>query len=270
VELVSVDSMQVYRGMDIGTAKPTRDEQAEVRHHLIDLVGPHERFTVARFAAAAQEVLDDLERRGVTAIFVGGTGLHLQAVLGDLNPPAEFPDVRAALATEPAEALHARLRDLDPTAAGRIDPANHRRALRALEVTLGAGRPFSSFGPGVGAYRAQPNFSLVGVWLPRAVVAERIERRIRAMFDAGLVEEVDRLGPEMSDYARQALGYKEILEGLGSDAIAARTRKFARRQRSWFRRDPRIRWHGTATDPSLLLPGLLVELDRCAPPTVSP
>ena len=270
MELVSVDSMQVYRGMDIGTAKPTPEEQAEVRHHLIDLAEPEERYTVTRFAQAAREVLDGIEGRGATAILVGGTGLHLQAVLGDVEPPGEWPELRAALQAEPARALHDRLRELDPVAAERIEPDNLRRVARALEVTLGSGRPFSSFGPGVGAYRERPHFALTGVWLPRAVLADRIDRRVRAMFAAGLVDEVGELGPRLSENARQALGYKEVLAGLGADEIAGRTRKFARRQRAWFRRDPRIRWHGTGADPARLLPGLLVELDHCGPPTVSP
>ncbi|GAC1478340.1 MAG: hypothetical protein NVS1B12_14610 [Acidimicrobiales bacterium] len=262
--------MQVYRGMDIGTAKPTAIEQTAVRHHLIDLVDPHERYTVTRFAAAAAAALADIEARGATAILVGGTGLHLQAVLGDVVPPGEWPDVRAELEGEPPRALHARLATLDPVAAARIDPDNGRRSLRALEVTIGSGRPFSSFGPGLGAYEDRLRFAIAGIWLPRAVLALRIERRVDAMLEAGLVEEVRRLEPGMGPYARQALGYREIIAGLGASEIVARTRQFARRQRSWFRRDPRIRWHGTSRDPDRLLPGLAAELDRCGPPTVTP
>ena len=269
VELVSVDSMQVYRGMDVGTAKPTAAEQAEVRHHLIDLAEPEERYTVTRFAAAAAEVLADIESRGATAILVGGTGLHLQAVLGDVAPPGEWPEVRAELEAESTRALHARLAALDPAAAGRIEPDNRRRSLRALEVTIGSGRPFSSFGPGIGAYADRPRFAMVGLWLPRAALAERIRRRVDAMMAAGLVEEVRRLEPRMGPYARQALGYREVIAGLGAEEIAARTRQFARRQRSWFRRDPRIRWHGTAADSERLLPGLVAELNLCGPPTVT-
>jgi len=286
VEVVSVDSMQVYRGMDIGTAKPSAAEQAEVPHRLIDLADPAERFTVTRFAAAAAAALAGIEARGRTAVLVGGTGLYLQAVLGDLTPPGEWPAVRAGLeawvALHPggpaaaARALHERLDRLDPVAAARIGPANTRRVVRALEVTLGSGSPFSSFGPGMSAYRPQPRFSIVGVWLPRVVLADRIAARVAAMLDAGLVEEVRALATRpagLGRTARQALGYKELLahvEGgaeLGSCTaeIVRRTRELARRQRSWFRRDPRIRWHGTADDPGRLLPGLLVELDRCGP-----
>ncbi|GAC1309061.1 MAG: tRNA (adenosine(37)-N6)-dimethylallyltransferase MiaA [Acidimicrobiales bacterium] len=269
---MSVDSMQVYRGMDIGTAKPTPAEQAEVRHHLIDLAEPDDRFTVTKFAAAAAQALEGIEARGHRAIVVGGTGLYLQALLGDVDPPGEWPELKVELqadaARDGAAALHARLRALDPDAAARMEPGNVRRIVRALEVTLGSGRPFSSFGPGVDAFVPRARFALVGVWLPRTVLAERIIRRVQVMFARGLEDEVHALDARLGPTARQALGYKEILAGLAGDTaqieIAARTRGYARRQRAWFRRDPRIRWHGTAADPALLLPGLLAELDRCA------
>jgi tRNA dimethylallyltransferase len=274
VELVSVDSMQVYRGMDIGTAKPSPAERAEIPHHLIDIADVSDRFTVARFATAAADVLAAIEERGHTAILVGGTGLYLQAALGDLSPPGEYPEVRAELEAragrDGTEALHHRLAELDPVAAGRMEAGNTRRVVRALEVTLGAGVPFSSFGPGVKAFGAADRFSVIGVWLPREVVAGRIARRVEAMVDAGLVDEVRLLAAAgLGRTARQALGYKELLAHVedGADLggcvadVVARTRKFARRQRSWFRRDPRIRWHGTEEDPRRLLPGLLAELD---------
>ena len=271
IEIVSADSMQVYRGMDVGTAKPALSERAEVRHHLLDLVEPSERFTVARFAAAAAPVLADIEARGATAVVVGGTGLYVQALLGDLSPPGEWPEVRAEVAAWPPGQAYARLCELDPVAAGRIEPGNRRRVERALEVTLGGGRPFSSYGAGVGAYPATPRFQQVGVWLPRDVVARRIADRVGAMVAAGLVGEVRALAPAMGPTARQALGYKEVLAHVEAGApleacleeTVRRTRGFSRRQRSWFRRDPRIRWHGTAVDPLALLPGLAVELDRC-------
>ena len=279
VELVSVDSMQVYRGMDIGTAKPTPAERAEVVHHLLDLADPSERFTLTRFAEAAAATLADIERRGGVAVLVGGTGLYLRAVLGDLVPPGEWPEVRAGLDADPGgvRALHARLAALDPVAAGRIEPDNRRRIVRALEVTLGSGRPFSSFGLGVSAYRPRPRFAMVGVWLPRDVVARRVAARVDQMAAAGLVEEVRGLvaGPAgMGPTARQALGYQQVLAHLEGGAelgsclaeTVSRTRAFSRRQRSWFRRDPRIRWYGTASDPGAVLPGLLVELDALARP----
>ena len=272
VEVVSADSMQVYRGMDIGTAKPTVEERVGVPHHLIDVASPAERFTVTRFAAAAAAALSDIEGRGGVGVVVGGTGLYLQALLGDLTPPGEWPDVRADVAAWPPPDAYARLIALDPVAAARIEPGNHRRIVRALEVTIGSGRPFSSFGPGIDAYPPTARFQQVGVWLPRAVVGARIAERVAAMVTAGLVAEVRELAPDLGPTARQALGYKEILAHVEHGGpldgclaeIVRRTREFARRQRAWFRRDPRIRWHGTASDPLRLLPGLLVELDRCA------
>ena len=270
IELVSVDSMQVYRGMDIGTAKPTPAERAAVPHHLIDIADASERFTVARFAAAAHDILADIEARGATAVCVGGTGLYVQALLGDLEFPGEWPDVRENLTAWPIARAYAELVARDPTAAAHIEPANWRRIVRALEVTIGSGRPFSSFGPGVGAYPPTSRFRQVGVWLPRAVTAARIAGRLSAMVSGGLVDEVRALAPSMGPTARQALGYKELLAHVESgapleDCVAAaerRTREFARRQRVWFRRDPRVRWHGAPDDPMQLLPGLLVELDR--------
>jgi tRNA dimethylallyltransferase len=274
VELISVDSMQVYRGMDIGTAKPSTAEQREVRHHLIDLAEPDERFTVGRFRAAAQQALRDVEQRGHVAVLVGGTGLYLQAVIGDLDPPGDWPDVRATVEAEPdTDALYRRLVDVDPAAAVRMEPTNRRRIVRALEVYEGSGRPFSSFGPGVDAYPETDRFVLAGVWLPRAVVAERIARRVREMVGAGLIDEVRALAGRLGPTARQALGYKEFLAhleaGFGQDEAVdqtiRRTRAFSVRQRRWFRRDPRIRWFGTGRNPVALLPGLLRELQQCHP-----
>lgn len=262
-ELVSVDSMQVYRGMDIGTAKPTSEERAEVRHHLLDLADPWEDFTVARFQAAFREALADIERRDRRALLVGGTGLHLRAVIDDLTLPGQFPDARAEIDVEPdTAALHRRLAELDPTAAGRIEPENRRRIVRALEVTLGSGRPFSSFGPGLRTYPST-GYRLVGIDLPAEVVATRIAARLDQLMAAGFLEEVRRLVAHprgMSRTARQALGYRELLwhieDGVPLDEvreeIVVRTRQFARRQRAWFRRDPRIRWYGGTTPEDLV------------------
>ena len=264
VEVVSVDSMQVYRGMDIGTAKPTPAERAEVPHHLLDLAEPNERFTVARFRGEADEAIAAIERRGHRALLVGGTGLYLQAVIDRLDVPGEWPDVRDELADTGTDGLYERLEVLDPRAAARIDPANRRRVVRALEVTLGSGRPFSSFGPGLDAYPPTP-FRLTGVWLPRASLSRRIDARLRAQLAAGFVDEAAALEPRMSPTARQALGYKELLDHAAGhctleeafDAAARRTRAFSRRQRMWFRRDPRITWLGTGGDPLDLLAALL-------------
>ncbi len=199
VELVSVDSMQVYRGMDIGTAKPTAAERREVPHHLLDLADPSEDFSVARFQAEAEVAIAGIEARGHRALLVGGTGLYLQAVVDGLRLPGQWPDVRAGLEEEvdrePAAvgALHRRLAEADPTAAARIEPGNARRIVRALEVTLGSGQPFSSFGPGMDAYPTAVPFRLVGVWLPRAVVNERIAARYDEQMSTGFLDEVRAL-----------------------------------------------------------------------------
>lgn len=259
VELISIDSMQVYRGMDVGTAKPTPDEQAEVPHHLIDIADPWERFTVARFQEEFRRALSGVEGRGHCALLVGGTGLYLRAVIDDLAIPGEYPQIRVELEAEPdTAALFARLVELDPVASQRMEPTNRRRIVRALEVTRGSGRPFSSFGPGLETYPPTP-IGLLGVELPSEVVAERIARRYDDQVAHGFVEEVRRLAGDprgLSPTARQALGYRELLEHVEGDAplgdaldlAVARTRRFARRQRAWFRRDPRIEWF-TADDP---------------------
>jgi tRNA dimethylallyltransferase len=265
VELVSADSMQVYRGMDVGTAKATPAEQTEVPHHLLDVAEPEEDYSVARFQTDVAEVIAGIEARGRRALVVGGTGLYVQAVVDGLALPGEWPGVKAELERAPVHELYRRLTELDPLAASRIEPGNARRLVRALEVTLGSGRPFSSFGPGLGAYPPSPRFRLAGVWLPRPVLAGRIEARYRQQLAAGFLDEVRTLRDRMSRTARQALGYKELLAHLAGDctleeAVAAavsRTREFARRQRAWFRRDPRITWLGAPANPVDLLPGLL-------------
>ena len=265
IELVSADSMQVYRGMDVGTAKPTAAEQAEVPHHLLDVAEPSEDFNVARFQAGAAEAIAAIEARGHRALVVGGTGLYVQAVVDGLSVPGEWPELKAELEREPVADLHRRLGEVDPLAASRIEPGNGRRLVRALEVTLGSGRPFSSFGPGLGAYPPTTRFRLAGVWLPRPVLAERIAARYRAQLENGFLDEVRRLQAQMSRTARQALGYRELLAHLVGactleEAVAAavsRTRQFARRQRAWFRRDPRITWLGARDNPVDLLPALL-------------
>ena len=255
-EILSVDSMQVYRGMDVGTAKPTPAERAEVGHHLIDLADPDEDFSVARFRDAGEAVLSELEAREGRALLVGGTGLYLRALVDGLRLPGQWPDIREALEEEAdrlgVPALHARLAQVDPVAAGRTEPNNRRRVVRALEVSLGAGRPFSSFGPGLETY-GPTRFVLLGLRRPREEIDRRIAGRYQQQMEAGFLEEVAALSARpagLSRTARQALGYRELLGHLEDgvplgdalDAARRRTRSFARRQLSWFGRDPRIRW----------------------------
>lgn len=247
--------------MDIGTAKPSRVERAEIPHHLLDIVDPDEEYTVARFQRELRSAVADIESRGRRALLVGGTGLYLRAATDGLDLPGRFPDVVAELEREPdTAALHRRLSTLDPVAASRMEPSNRRRVLRALEVTIGAGRPFSSFGPGLEAHPPSP-FVLFGLRRPRGVIDQRIARRFEAQLADGFVEEVRALASRpagLSRTARQALGYRELLEhvedGAGLDGAIAlaltRTRQFARRQERWFRRDPRVRWFDAAGEPA--------------------
>jgi tRNA dimethylallyltransferase len=270
IELVSVDSMQVYRRMDVGTAKPTAAERAEVPHHMLDLAEPWDDFAVADFQAAVRAALAGIEARGHRALLVGGTGLYLRAVVDDLEIPGRFADARAEVEAEPdTVALHARLRALDPVAAGRMEPTNRRRVVRALEVTLGSGRPFSSYGPGLEAY-PPTRFRLVGVALPLDAVDARIAARYRQQMADGFLAEAAALVADprgVSRTARQALGYKELFDHLAGesglddalDLATRRTRRFARRQRSWFARDPRITWL-SAADPADLAGPLAAAL----------
>jgi tRNA dimethylallyltransferase len=261
VELISIDSMQVYRGMDIGTAKASPVERARVPHHMMDLVDASDDFTVAEFQREYRRVLADIAVRGKAAILVGGTGLYHRAVVDDLDLPGEWPAIRSGLLAEsdvlgPA-ALHARLATLDPAAAAKIEPGNTRRIARALEVYEGSGRQFSSFGPGLDVYPRSP-ITQLGLRWDRDVLATRIEQRVHAMIAAGLVDEVRTLRDSgMSRTAAQALGYKELLAHLDGaqslaetvEQIVVRTRQFAVRQLRWFQRDPRVRWVDVVSDP---------------------
>ncbi len=262
IELVSIDSMQVYRGMDIGTATPTAVERARVRHHLLDLVSPNDEFTVAEFQRAYRASLTEIAGREHRALLVGGTGLYHRAVIDDLDLPGEWPEARARLLTEAdevgVEALHRRLVELDPDAAAKMEPTNVRRVVRALEVIEGSGRRFSSFGPGLDAYPPTA-IAQIGLRWDRAVLAERIEARVRQMVADGLVAEVAAIldGAGFSRSAGQALGYKELVAHLRGelaldeavDQVIVRTRQFAVRQERWFRRDPRVAWIDVEADP---------------------
>jgi len=271
-ELVSMDSMALYRGMDIGTASPTAAERAEVPIHLLDLVDPNEDYSVSMFQEAAQTAIGDITARNCRALMVGGTGLHVRAVVDDLEIPGEWADVRSDLnAQSDTTALHARLVELDPLAARRMEPTNRRRVIRALEVSIGSGRPFSSFGPGLDAYPPTP-FTQVGLRVDRDLLDRRIADRYRRQMDEGFLDEVRRLadlpgGPSRS--AAQALGYRELLSHLRGectldeavDEAMAATRQFARRQDRWFRRDPRIEWFDVGDEPMVVLDQVLDRFD---------
>jgi tRNA dimethylallyltransferase len=244
--------------MDIGTAKPTVQERAEVRHHLLDLVAPSHDFTVAEFRTAYADALTEIGAAGRVALLVGGTGLYHRVVIDDFDLPGEWPDVRTEIDREPdTRVLFERLAVLDPIAATKMESTNRRRIVRALEVTLGSGRPFSSYGPGVDAYEPSA-VTQIGLRWPRDVLSRRIAERVEDMFAAGFVDEVRRLVPDgFSRTARQALGYREILDALDGRmsqdetiaTITTRTRQFAVRQERWFRRDPRVRWIDVEHDP---------------------
>lgn len=270
VELVSMDSMVVYRHMDIGTAKPSPQERAEIAHHLIDVVDPDADWTVADHQAACARALADIAARGHRALLVGGTGLYVQAVVDNLTIPGRFPEVRVDLEAEAdTTVLYHRLVELDPVAAARMEPSNRRRIVRALEVTVGSGTPFSHFGPGLDRY-PPVSWPMVGLDVPRHVLDRRIADRYAHQMDHGLVDEVRFLAGRpggLSRTARQALAYREVLEHveLGAnlddclEQAMVRTRQFSRRQQRWFRRDPRIAWLVT-DDPDD--PALVGELRR--------
>jgi len=260
-EVVSVDSMAVYREMDIATAKPSIAARRRVPHHMLDVADPGAEYGVARYQAEARIALEDIQARGARALLVGGTGLYLRAVVDGLHIPGQWPELAASLHARAAGSggcaqLHAQLRELDPVAAARIEPGNARRLVRALEVTLGSGQPFSSFGDGLGRYVPSP-VTMVGIPLDRPAVDRRIARRLASWMEQGLLGEVQRLARRrggLSRTARQALAYRELLAHVEDGAplevalaeAETRTRNLARRQWSWFRRDPRIGW----LDPS--------------------
>jgi tRNA dimethylallyltransferase len=270
-EIVSIDSMQVYRGMDIGTAKPPRALLDDVAHHLIDVYPPERAVSVAEFQGLARAAIRDVTARGRLPLLVGGSGLYFRAVVDDLSFPPRAPDVRSSLEAEAddmgAEALHARLTRLDPEAASKIEPGNARRTIRALEVITTTGRRFSENAAAWERYESIYELSAAGLGRPRAELYERVAERVDAMLAAGLVEEVMRLRESLGPTARQALGYKQVLDMHGAplpeirDEIVKATKRFARRQESWFAADPRIEWFAAAA------PDLSNELVAYYPPS---
>ena len=257
-EILSLDSMLVYRGLDVGTAKPTGPERARVRHHLLDLVGPEERYDVQRYLADARAALEEVRARGARALFVGGTGFYLAALLrGIFEGPRVEPGIRAALEARAREvgpaALFAELTARDAASAARLHPNDVRRVVRALEVLEQTGRPLSDWQR---EWRATPgprerSARLVGLEVPRAELDARIRARTEAMLSAGWREEAlaVRAARGFGPSAAQALGYAEVLawaDGAldreqAAERIQQRTRQFARRQLTWFRKLP-IRW----------------------------
>jgi tRNA dimethylallyltransferase len=254
-EIVNADAFQLYRGMDIGTAKPSAAERARVPHHLLDLCDVTDDTSAAEYQQWGRASLRELAARGVPAVVVGGSGLYLRALLDDLHFPGSDPAVRARwqhrLDLEGPAALHTVLAERDPVAAAHILPSNGRRIVRALEVGELTGRPFPAVLPPAGP-ACVPHVS-VGLSWPRPDLDHRIERRVHAMLVAGLEEEVRTLadlGLREGRTARRALGYQQILDVIDGrtdreaalDAIVASTRSYARRQERWFHRDPRTLW----------------------------
>ncbi|MEU8271756.1 tRNA (adenosine(37)-N6)-dimethylallyltransferase MiaA [Sphaerisporangium sp. NPDC049002] len=253
-EAVNADSMQLYRGMDIGTAKLSPAERRGVPHHLLDVWDMTETASVAEYQRMARPLIDGMRARGAVPILVGGSGLYIRAALDDLEFPGTDPEIRARLEAELGvagpEALHQRLKELDPVAAEGVLASNGRRIVRALEVIELSGRPFSATMP---SYDAVYDSVQIGVQVPRPLLDERIAIRVDRMWEAGFVEEVRVLagrGLASGRTARRALGYAQVLrflegewtEDQAREETVRLTRRFARRQESWFRRDPRVRW----------------------------
>lgn len=254
-EVVNTDAMQVYRGMDIGTAKLPPAERRGIPHHLLDTLDVREPATVAQFQAWARAAIADIRGRGATPVLVGGSALYTRAILDRFDFPGTDAAVRERYEAELEEVgsavLHARLRELDPVSAERIEVENGRRVVRALEVIELTGQPFSARLP-VQEY-ADPATVQVGVAIERDVLEERIRLRVRQMFDEGLLEEVERLLPAGLAEGRTAslaIGYRQAMAVLAGEMsldeaierTVIATRKFARRQMAWWRNDPRITW----------------------------
>ncbi|MGC5011524.1 tRNA (adenosine(37)-N6)-dimethylallyltransferase MiaA [Streptosporangium sp. DT93] len=262
-EVINTDSMQLYRGMDIGTAKLSVAERRGVPHHLLDVWEVTRTASVAEYQALVRPLIDDLRAAGTVPVLVGGSGLYVRAALDVLEFPGTDPGVRARLEAELALAgpapLYERLRERDPEAAGTILPSNGRRIVRALEVIEISGRPFSATMPSYDAF--YDNVQL-GVEVPRDVLDARVEARVERMWRDGLVAEVRELaarGLAGGRTASRALGYAQVLRFLGGECTEEEarqetiraTRRFVRRQESWFRRDPRVVWL-PQRDPGLL------------------
>ncbi|WP_312115446.1 tRNA (adenosine(37)-N6)-dimethylallyltransferase MiaA [Brevibacillus reuszeri] len=263
-EIISGDSMQVYRGMDIGTAKASPSELATVPHHLIDIKDPDEEYSVAIFQESAARLITDMNQRGRLPFIVGGTGLYIESVTHrfQFSSTSQDPELRERLQrmadTEGAEALHARLADVDPITAERLHPNDVKRVIRAIEIYESSGYKMSDFQ--LRAQHSPYEVVIIGLTMDRAKLYERINHRVELMIEAGLIEEVRGLldrGYDPSLVSMQGLGYKELIPYLYGEItlekaindIQKRTRNFAKRQLSWFRRMPEIQWFDM-TDPA--------------------
>ena len=255
-EIINADSMQLYRGMDIGTAKLNVEERRGIPHHLLDVLDVSQDSTVAWYQEQARAVITEIHGRGKDAVIVGGTGLYIKAILDDLNFPDTDPEVRAKLEAELEEfgaaALFTRLEELDPAAALAIDRANTRRVIRALEVIEITGLPFTANLPREDSSR-YPDALQFGLVMDREHLRERIDQRVDRMWDAGFIDEVDRLirqGIGDGTTAQRALGYAQIIamrsgtmtEEEAKEDTKRASRQYARRQETWFSRDARIQW----------------------------
>jgi tRNA dimethylallyltransferase len=253
-EVLSVDSMQVYRGMDIGTAKPSADEQRAVRHHLIGFVDPNETFTVARFVEMADAVIADAKKRGVPLIVVGGTPLYYKALFqGLFGGPGADDALREKLRAQSPEQLHRRLSEIDPPAASRIHVNDHRRLIRALEVFELTGQPISSFQTEWDSPAVRHAAMWFGLMWDKDALNQRINARTKAMMSAGWLEETREIITKygtLSKTASEATGYHELIEHLEGrmklddavEQIKIATRQLARRQMKWLRRFPGVDW----------------------------
>ncbi|HRD10087.1 MAG TPA: tRNA (adenosine(37)-N6)-dimethylallyltransferase MiaA [Candidatus Nanopelagicaceae bacterium] len=255
-QIINADSMQLYKGMDIGTAKLSMEERKAIPHHLIDVLSVREEASVAQYQNDARNLIDQLLEQSIPAIVVGGTGLYIKAILDDLNFPDTDPEVREKIARQAEElgvdVMHERLATLDPAAAAAIPKENVRRVVRALEVIELTGRPYTANLPRVGSTK-YPNARQFGLVMERETLHERIDLRVEKMWDKGLVREVrDLMGEGLLEgrTAQAALGYAQIIkfaqgemtEEEAKEETKRATRQYARRQETWFSRDERITW----------------------------
>ena len=258
-EIINADSMQVYRGMDIGTAKITVDERQGIRHHMLDVLEVNQDSTVAWYQSDARAAIDEIHSRGKNVVMVGGTGLYIKAVIDELDFPDTDPMVRHTLNKEAEQlgidAMFERLERIDPAAALAIDRANLRRIIRALEVIEITGKPFTANLPRQESVR-YPHARQFGLVMDREDLSERIDVRVNSMFEQGLVAEVENLigaGLLQGRTAQRALGYSQVISHLNNELsldaaieeTKRATRQYARRQETWFSRDSRIKWIAT-------------------------